>query len=388
MSTVALIPARGGSKGIPGKNVRPFCGQPLIYWVCKAAQDCAVIDAVYVSTDDEEIASVARGLGLSKVQVIERDPATATDQASTESVMLDFAERVSFDRIVLLQATSPLLHRVDLDAGMARLNAGDCDSVLSVVRQTRFRWQPQSDGTATPANYDPQRRPRRQEAEGFLVENGAFYATTRERLLADGCRIGGRIAAVEMPEDTYFELDDAFDWTIAEGLMRRRMQVAKGSLEDRVRGLRLVGTDVDGCLTDSGMYYGEAGDELKKFSTRDGMGFELLRKAGYELAIITRENTKLVARRAAKLKVGELHQGAEHKVSVMEDLLSRQGLAWHQAAFLGDDIGDLGVLERVGLSACPSDALPEVRAVCDLIVPLKGGEGAFRWLAEYILSRR
>lgn len=388
MKLVAIVPARGGSKGIPGKNVRPFCGKPLLYWVCRAAQDCAAIEAVYVSTDSEDIAAVARGLGLDKVRVIAREPETATDTASTESVLLDFAGRVEFTHLALLQATSPLLASAELDAAVARLAAGGCDSVFSAVRQKRFRWTVDATGAAQPDNYNPATRPRRQEHDGFLVENGAFYITSRERLLASGCRMSGRMEAVEMPEETYFELDDLTDWIIMEGLMRRREQIKRGGLRERLRAIRLVASDVDGCLTDSGMYYGEQGDEIKKFHTRDGLGFRLLREAGYQLAIITQEHTALMRRRAAKMGVVELHQAATDKVAVMEELLQRLGLDWSQAAYLGDDRGDLALLARVGVSACPADAIAEARDTVDMVLNTRGGEGAFREFAEQILLAR
>jgi len=388
VSIVAIVPARGGSKGIPGKNVRLFCGRPLLYWVCRAAQDCPAIDAVYVSTDSDEIATVARGLGLDKVRVIDRAPDTATDTASTESVLLDFAQRVDFSHLVLLQATSPLLTATELNEGLTRIAQGSCDSVFSAVRQKRFRWTVDASGAAHAENYDPLIRPRRQDHDGFLVENGAFYITSRERLLESRCRMSGRIEVIEMAEETYFELDDLTDWTIMEGLMRRREQARHGSLEARLAGIKLVASDVDGCLTDSGMYYTEHGDELKKFSTRDGLGFRILREAGYHLAIITLENTELMKRRAAKLRVEELHQGAEDKVGVMAGILQRLGLDWSQVAYLGDDRGDLALLARVGVSACPADAIVEARETVDIVLTAPGGAGAFREFAERILAAR
>lgn len=388
MKMVAVVPARGGSKGIPGKNIRPFCGKPLIYWVCKAAQDCHAIAQVYVSTDCEATSATARGLGLSKLHVIERAPETATDTASTESVLLDFAERVDFTHLALLQATSPLLTTEDLAKGCARLAAGRCDSVFSAVRQKRFRWSVDAKGLSHPDNYDPMRRPRRQEQAGFLVENGAFYITSRECLLQTGCRMSGRIEAIETPEDTYFELDDLFDWTIMEGLMRRREQLLRGDLQSRLRALHLVASDVDGCLTDSGMYYTETGDEIKKFNTRDGLGFHMLKEAGCKVAIITQENTELMRRRAAKMQVPELHQGILNKVAQMESMLEAHCLNWCDVAYLGDDLGDLELLRRVGVSACPADAIREVREVSDLVLSSIGGAGAFREFAEIILSAR
>ncbi len=223
LKTVALVPARGGSKGIPRKNIRAIAGQPLIHWTCRAASECAGVDEVFVSTEDPEIARVVRSFGLPKVGVVDRDSETATDEASTESVMLDFADRVGFDRLVLLQATSPLLRPSDIGAALGLVDSGDWDSVLSVVRQKRFIWDRDGKGGVRPVNYRPESRPRRQDFEGFLVENGALYVTSRAGLLDTGCRLNGRIGCIEMDEETFVELDEPSDWEIVEQRLLRRL---------------------------------------------------------------------------------------------------------------------------------------------------------------------
>ncbi len=171
-----------------------------------------------------------------------------------------------------------------------------------------------------------------------------------------------------------------------EALLTRRLRRVHGPLAERMRNLRFVASDIDGCLTDSGMYYTENGDELKKFNTRDGKGFDLLKNRGLVTGIITQEDRELNERRAKKLRVDELHQNAKDKVAVMQTILDRHGLDWPQAAFFGDDLGDVELLRRVGVSACPVDAIPEVRAVVDFVVDVPGGHGAFRIFAERILE--
>lgn len=386
MKVVALIPARGGSKGIRAKNIRTLAGRPLLYWSARAAAACGAVSEVYVATDDDAIARTVRGLAMEKVAPITRASKTATDTASTESVMLDFAARVEFDVLVLIQATSPLLTPAELDEGLALLDSGAADSVVSVVRQKRFLWQADGGVLVSPANYDPQARPRRQDFEGFLVENGAFYITRREALLATGCRLNGRVGHVEMPSDTYHELDEPGDWEIVEGLLAQRLRALAPPLRTRLDGIKLVATDVDGCLTDAGMYYGEQGDELKKFCTRDGMGFRMLQKKGFLTAIITGEAVDLVARRGKKLGVDEVHRGIQDKVATMEGILERHGLNWEEVAFLGDDLNDVDLIRRVGVSACPADACRAVRRIADIRLRRKGGEGVFRELVELILG--
>jgi 3-deoxy-D-manno-octulosonate 8-phosphate phosphatase (KDO 8-P phosphatase) len=155
-----------------------------------------------------------------------------------------------------------------------------------------------------------------------------------------------------------------------------------------LRNIRLVATDVDGVLTDAGMYYSESGDEWKKFNTRDGMGIKLLQKAGLITAIVTQERTRLVARRAEKLAIPELHQGVMDKLSVIRDMAERHEISLRQIAYIGDDVNDMEALNAVGFSATPADGLPQVRKIVDYVCRLKGGEGAVRELAEMILLSR
>jgi YrbI family 3-deoxy-D-manno-octulosonate 8-phosphate phosphatase len=146
--------------------------------------------------------------------------------------------------------------------------------------------------------------------------------------------------------------------------------------------------DVDGVLTDAGMYYSESGDEWKKFNTRDGMGIKLLQKAGLITAIVTQERTRLVARRAEKLAIPELHQGVMDKLTVIRGMAARHGLSLRHVAYVGDDINDIEALKAVGFSAAPADGLPQVLEIVDYICRQKGGEGAVRELVEIILLSR
>jgi 3-deoxy-D-manno-octulosonate 8-phosphate phosphatase (KDO 8-P phosphatase) len=168
----------------------------------------------------------------------------------------------------------------------------------------------------------------------------------------------------------------------------KRLPAKEHPSDEILRQIRLFATDVDGVLTDAGMYYSESGDEWKKFNTRDGMGIKLLQKAGVLTAIVTQERTRLVARRAEKLAIPELHQGVMDKLSVIREMATRHGISLRQVAYIGDDVNDIEALKAVGLSASPADGLPQVLEVVDYVCRLKGGEGAVRELAEMILQSR
>lgn len=213
MNIVALIPLRGNSKSIPKKNIKPIAGKPLSAWVLEAAAATSII-GTYVSTDSQEIVNVVQSLGLG-VQVVNRPAEFATDEASTESVLLHFMSQVDFDVLVTIQATSPLLTAQDLDAAIAQFKAQGLDSMFSAVRTRRFFWN----DDATPINYDPLHRPRRQDFAGTLMENGAFYITKREILERYQCRLGGKIGVYAMDEATAVEIDEPEDWERVERLL-------------------------------------------------------------------------------------------------------------------------------------------------------------------------
>ena len=152
--------------------------------------------------------------------------------------------------------------------------------------------------------------------------------------------------------------------------------------------LRLFATDVDGVLTDAGMYYGESGEELKKFHTRDGMGIKLLQAQGLITAIITMENTKIVARRGKKLGIPEVFQGAKDKVAVLCHLSEKYGIPFGQMAYIGDDVNDVEALRTVGYAAAPADCVEQVRRVVHYVCKKNGGEGAVREVIDKILAAK
>ncbi|MBC5786975.1 N-acylneuraminate cytidylyltransferase [Clostridium facile] len=384
---IALIPVRGGSKSIPMKNIKPICGKPLVYWTAKAACQCPQIDRVYISTESQEIKQVVEQFQakepqlFSKLEVVGRSEETATDTASTESVMLEFAQQHEFENIALVQATSPLLSSQDLTNGFQALQTDGTDSIVSVVRQKRFQWKV-NNGFALPTNYDVFQRPRRQEFEGYLVENGAFYICSREDLLRTQNRVSGKIKAVEMDEDSFFEVDEPRDWAIVEALMRKNNPV----LIRRPSNIRMFLTDCDGCLTDGGMYYSERGDELKKFNTRDGMGFGMLREKGIITGIITSEEVELNQRRADKLRLDFLESGCKDKLAAIQKRCEKYGISLEQVVYVGDDINDLEAIQTVGYGCCPSDAMPCVQQAADYIASAKGGQGVIREIVEQLLE--
>lgn len=377
---MAFIPVRGGSKSIPLKNIKLINGKPLVYWATYAANSCSYIDEVYVSTDNDQIAMIVNNFGLNKVKVIGRSPSSATDTASTESAMIEFSEQYNFEHIVLIQATSPMIESDDLTKGIEVYRQDDVDSVLSVVRQKRFIWE-ESNDYVKPLNYRVDARPRRQEFDGFLVENGAFYITSKELLIKSKCRMSGRIKAIEMKEESYFEIDEPSDWIIIDNLMKSRYSESYD-----LKKIKMLLTDCDGVLTDGGMYYTENGDEIKKFYARDGMAFQILRENQILTGIITGENRKIVKDRAKKLQVDECYIGIKNKLKVIIDIANKYSLQLDEIAYIGDDINDIECLRNCGFSACPSDAMKEVKNIVQYVCLTKGGQGVVREIVDLIIK--
>lgn len=381
MKTIAFIPVRGGSKSIPLKNVKSFCGKPLVYWTARAAQYTKEIDEVIIGTDSEEIKKTVLAFGFNKLKVYDRSKVNAADSSSTESVMLEYLNGVnlnSLDTFVLIQATSPFLLETDLSKGILQLKNSKSDSLLSCAIVKRFFWN--KEGMAI--NYDFKNRPRRQDFEGTLIENGAFYINTVSNILKFGNRLSGNIEIYQMPEYSMTEIDEPDDWVYAEYLMKKHV------LCQERKEIKLFLSDVDGVLTDAGMYYSENGDELKKFNTHDGKGFELLRNANIKTGIITSENTKIVERRAKKLKVDFLYQGKEHggKLEATKAICKDLGITLDAVAYIGDDVNCFELLSNVGLAACPSNAVDKIKSIPNiLILNTKGGEGAVREFVNKII---
>ena len=315
--------------------------------------------------------------------MIGRSAESASDTASTESAMLEFAENYQFDNIVLIQATSPLLQSDDLERGFALFYKEETDSVLSVVRQKRFNWNNDENGCAKPLNYDVFNRPRRQDFEGYMVENGAFYITSKANLLSSRNRVSGNIRAVEMNEDTFFEIDEPSDWSIIEALMKKNGITA----QNRKSEIKMFLTDCDGCLTDGGMYYSEHGDELKKFNTKDGMAFALLKKCGIITGIITGENVDLNKRRAEKLGLDIYVPSCKDKLSAVKILCEKYGVTPENIVYVGDDINDIDVIKTVGFSCCPNDAVDQVKREAKYISSAKGGKGVIREITDRLLCQ-
>jgi len=380
MKKVAIIPLRKGSKGIPGKNKKKMLGRPLFTWVLSEAIFSS-LDVIYVFTDDQEIISFVQNEyhWTDKVKAILRSEENATDTASTESTMMEFAEKIAhdFEVLCLLQATSPLTTTKDIDALIEKVTTQQYDSALSVVKTHRFIWS--KDGVAL--NYDIFKRPRRQDFEGLLVENGAIYVSTKKAFMETNNRISNNIATVEMAEESLVEIDSLTDWEIIENLLSNRLKKQK-----KQKKIDYLVLDVDGVFTDGCVYYSPEGELMKKFDMRDGMGLEILRQNNVEVVVITSENSKLVEQRMKKLQIAHVFLGVKDKYSTLRDFLQKKNSSFGSIAYVGDDVNDLTCICRAGWSFTPQNATMILKTHSDIVLNNKSAEGAIREVCEIILK--
>ena len=381
---IAFIPARCGSESIPFKNIKIICGKPLIYWALLALTKSKNIDQIYVATDCDEIKDTVRDFNFDTVQIFDRSSTNASNTASTESVMLEFLDSKDFsgeDLFVLVQATTPFTSSNDFDNAINILKSNfEIDSLLSCVESKRFFWT--KNGNAI--NYDYYNRPLRQDFDGILMENGAFYINTVENINKHKNRLSGNIHPYLMPEYSAIEADEEDDWIIIEKLMYKYVVNNKPS-----KIIKLFATDVDGVLTDAGMYYDNNGNELKRFNTHDGMAFKILKEKGICTAMITSEKTNIVKRRANKLQVDYLFQGVKgrEKLEVLEKICIEKNMSLSEVAYIGDDINDYQALSSVGFPACPNNAITKIKNIEGIThLSKSGGDGAVREFVELLLN--
>ncbi|MEN3322512.1 acylneuraminate cytidylyltransferase [Mariniflexile soesokkakense] len=379
MSKIGFIPLRKNSKGIPNKNKRKMVGRPLFTWVLAEAI-FSNLDEVFVYTDDTDIIDFINKeyCWTPKVKAVLRSDESATDTASSEFAMLEFCERINydFDIFCLLQATSPFTKKEDINACLDELKNG-FDSALTVVNTHRFLWN--ENGTAI--NYNPHKRPRRQDFEGLLVENGAVYTTTKEALQKHKNRIGNKVAVVKMAEDTLLEIDSENDWMAVETLLIERQKRAKES-----KKITHIVLDVDGVFTDGTITYTKDGEHTKDFDMRDGMGLEILRQFNIEVMVMTSEQSELVAKRMQKLKINQVFLGVKDKYSLLQHVLKEQNISLNNVAYLGDDVNDLTNICSVGWSLTPNNATDVVKQHADIVLSKNSGAGAIREACQFIFN--
>ncbi|GAA3547916.1 hypothetical protein GCM10022419_030220 [Nonomuraea rosea] len=375
MRVLAVVPARGGSAGVPLKNLAPVGGVPLVTRAVRSALRAELVDQVVVSTDHDGIAETARQAGA---LVVDRPEDLSGATASSESAVLHALDALGADPevVVLVQCTSAFIDPEDLSAAVRKVLDGEADSVVSGLPTHEFLWTAAGAGI----NHDPAVRPRRQDREAQFRENGAFYVMRASGLREHGHRFFGTTAVQPVPAQHAIEVDNPEDLEIVRAL---------APFLDRPEPIDVdaVITDFDGVHTDDRAYVDSDGREMVLVSRSDGMGVSLLRRSGVKVLVMSTEHNPVVAARARKLGVPVL-QGLADKRTVLRDWLSIEGLDPARVAYVGNDVNDLGPMSEVGWPIATPDAHPRVRAVARVVLTRPGGSGAVRELCDRVVAAR
>ncbi|MGW8950009.1 cytidylyltransferase domain-containing protein [Streptomyces sp. NPDC055709] len=402
MTTVlAVIPARGGSKGVPGKNLATVGGVPLVARAVRACAQARLVTDVMVSTDDHAIAEVARAAGGT---VVERPPAIAGDTATSESAVLhamDAYEAIHgrpVDVVLLVQCTSPFITRDDIDGVTSAVVNDGADTAVTVAPFHAFVWRrtpapvpatvpasplppeaPAEDGQGV--NHDKAYRPRRQDRPEDFVETGAAYAMDAEGFRTHGHRFFGRTALVETDPARVLEIDDPHDLARARALAPLLDPTSLPTSED----VDAVVLDFDGTQTDDRVLVDADGRELVAVHRGDGLGIAALRRAGLKLLILSTEQNPVVAARARKLAIPVLH-GIDRKDIALKQWCEENAVAPERVLYAGNDVNDLPCFGLVGWPVAVASAHDSVRAAARAVTATPGGAGAIREIATWLLG--
>lgn len=387
MNTLAIIPARGGSKGIPRKNVQPLCGKPLIAWTIEAATVAARVDRVVVSTDDAEIAAVSERFGA---QVVRRPVEISGGTASSESALLDVLEQLKKaegyqpDLVVFLQCTSPLTAPEDIDGAIQTLLDEEADTALAVTDFHYFLWRVGDQGEAVGINHDQAVRQLRQQRKTQFLETGAVYVLRAPGFRKAKHRFFGKSVVHVMPRERCLEIDDPEDLEIAEALLlRRRRNERLRALPNSISALVL---DFDGVFTDNRVLVAEDGREAVFCNRGDGMGLERIRKSGIPILVLSTERNPVVRARCDKLGLECIHD-VRDKLAVLSRWITDNGVDAAEVVYVGNDINDVSCMRSVGCPIAVSDAYPQAKTVARIILANRGGHGAIREVTELIQAR-
>jgi YrbI family 3-deoxy-D-manno-octulosonate 8-phosphate phosphatase len=375
LRVLAVVPARGGSAGVPLKNLATVGGVPLVARAVRACLRAELVDHVVVSTDHAGIAEAARQAGA---QVVDRPGELSGATASSESAVLHALDALGAEPevVVLVQCTSAFIDPADLSAAVRKVLDGEADSVVSGLPTHEFLWTAAGAGV----NHDPAVRPRRQDREPQFRENGAFYAMRAAGLREHGHRFFGTVAVQPVSPRHAVEIDEPEDLELVRAL-------APFVDEPEPIDVDAVITDFDGVHTDDRAYVDSEGREMVLVSRSDGMGVSLLRKAGVKLLVMSTEHNPVVAARARKLGVPVL-QGLAEKRTVLRDWLAIENLDPARVAYVGNDVNDLGPMAEVGWPIAVPDAHPRVRAAARVVLTRPGGDGAVRELCDRVVAAR
>lgn len=395
MKIYAIIPARGGSKGLPNKNIRSLAGKPLLAHMIESAKGSTLLDGIFVSTDSAQVAKIAQDWG---VQVINRPPQLADDFSSSESALLHALNHIRSiegkdpDLLLMLQCTAPFTSAEDIDGTIESLIAKKADSALAVVPFHHFLWKDESD-FAHGINHDGYKRLRRQDMKTQYLEAGSVYAMKSDVFREEQTRFCGK-TVLYVCDDPHrcHEIDDAADFHKAEALhewyalpLKEREAYRnhnKAALQ-LPEGLGALVCDFDGVFTDNSVFVTQEGQEIVRCDRGDGAGIAKLKELGLKVLVLSAETNSVVAARCMKLGV-ECIQGVGNKKDILQKWLEANNLKWEQIVYLGNDVKDMPCMLQSGAAYAPNDAHETLKREPVKFGRKNGGKGFVREICDII----
>ncbi|KJK40982.1 transferase [Streptomyces variegatus] len=392
---LAVIPARGGSKGVPAKNLLPVGGVPLVARAVRECRATRLVTDVVVSTDDQAIAAAAREAGA---EVVLRPAAIAGDTATSEAAVLHAMDThealhgAPVDVVLLVQCTSPFIVREDIDGVAGAIAEDGADTAVTVAPFHGFIWR-DADTEATSGvtaggygvNHDKSFRPRRQDRPQDLLETGAAYAMEATGFRKHQHRFFGRTELVRTDPARVLEIDDPHDLARARALAPLFDADRPGALPT-ADDIDAVVLDFDGTQTDDRVLVDSDGREFVSVHRGDGLGIAALRASGrLKMLILSTEQNPVVAARARKLKLPVLH-GIDRKDLALKQWCEEQGIAPERVLYVGNDVNDLPCFALVGWPVAVASAHDVVRGAARAVTTVPGGDGAIREIASWILG--
>ena len=373
---ILIIPARGGSKGIPRKNLKTVNGISLVERSLRVALKSQV-DQIIVSTDDTEISEVASKYG---VILHNRSSENSGDSASTESVILEviktFESTWPIDSVAgFIQATSPFVSAETINECFDLAEKGF--SSFSAKSFHGFTWEKLDKWV--PIKHPLEFRPRRQDLNVKVVETGAIYCFPLQQFKEKKYRFCSEPKPVLVDNITGIEIDEISELELAN-LLATQYEISDFEFKN-IKLPKIIFTDFDGCLTDDKVKVNIFGKESVKANRKDGLAVRRLEKLGIKVVITTSETNEVVATRAKKMKIEAL-RGLSNKKESISTYLETASLSWNDAWYLGNDVNDLEPMQKVALSFCPLDASTEVFKIADVVLSKRGGEGVLAEIAS------
>ena len=397
VEVLALIPARGGSKGLPRKNIKSLGGYPLIGYSIAAALNAKLVNRTVVTTDDPEIGDLAREYGAEVpfIRPAEFAQDDTRDLPVFQHALKWFSEQENYhpDVVVQLRPTSPFRPPELIDEAIQiLLNNTGATSVRGVVpsQQNPFKmWMIEPEGSMVPlleTEFEEPFNMPRQELPPTLWQTGHIDVIKTETII-NGSMSGLDVYAYQIDPRFSVDLDNLLDWQRAEMRLKsfgsQIVMPPQKSIFPEV--VSLVVLDFDGVLTDDRVYVNQHGEETVAAHRGDGMGISQLKKAGIEVVILSKEKNPVVKARADKLGI-PAYQGIDKKGKELQSLMADKGIPSEQVVYLGNDINDLPCFPLVGLAVAVADAHPKVIEKAQLVLSKNGGYGAVRELSDLLLE--